>query len=160
MDPEERDRANNMDIDMDDPPNLPSASPCPESREQEHEYGLDDASVPMVPFDEPLSEGDAHELGTPTDDDPLAGSRQGESFTEFFAGAGKAYRGGKTFMDVFWEDKYSTMRTENVFYPFASRNDWQFASWLTRSGLSMAAIDTLLSLEFVSLSAFQVSTAN
>lgn len=126
-----------------------SPSHLPESREQGQEYGIDDAPVPMLPFDEPLSEGDARELG---DDDPLARHGEEAPFTEFFAGAGKAYLGGKTFMDAFWEDKYSAMRTENIFYPFASRNDWQFASWLTRSGLSMAAIDSLLSLELVSLS--------
>jgi hypothetical protein len=156
---EERGRAHDMDIEESEapllPPNLlPSTSPPSrsESREQEHEYGLDDVSVPMLPFDEPLSDGDARELGVRGDGGPLAGRRQDIPFTELFAAAGKAFPGGKTFMDAFWEDEYSTMRTENIFYPFASRNDWQFASWLTRSGLSMASIDTLLSLEFVRIS--------
>ncbi|KAF9235101.1 hypothetical protein BU15DRAFT_89705 [Melanogaster broomeanus] len=109
------------------------------------EYGLGEASL------DGLCAGDVPSLETWTGagDEPLAGSRQGGPITDYFAGASHAYPGGKTFMDAFWEDEYATMRTENIFYPFASRNDWQFASWLVRSGLSMAAIDSLLSLEFI-----------
>jgi len=61
------------------------------------------------------------------------------------------YPGGTTFMDQFTDDQYSTHQKENLYYPFASRADWQLASWLLRSRLSMAAIDELLSLQLVCL---------
>ena len=62
--------------------------------------------------------------------------------------------GGTTFMDQFFSDEYSRFRQENVYYPFVSETDWQLASWLLHSRLSMAAINTFLSLELVCLSVF------
>ena len=59
------------------------------------------------------------------------------------------YPGGTTFMDQFFADQYADFRQENLYYPFASRIDWQLASWLLCSRLSMAAIDDFLSLELV-----------
>jgi len=47
------------------------------------------------------------------------------------------YPGGTTFMDQFADDQYSTHQKENLYYPFMSRADWQLASWLLRSHLSM-----------------------
>lgn len=58
--------------------------------------------------------------------------------------------GGQTFMDGFDADTHAEERRSNTFYPFASRGDWELASWLYNSGLSMAEIDKFLSLEFVS----------
>ncbi|KAI5982093.1 hypothetical protein EDD15DRAFT_2403257 [Pisolithus albus] len=59
------------------------------------------------------------------------------------------YPGGTTFMDRFFDDQYVTLRRQNLYYPFASAGDWQLASWLLRSRLSMAAIDDFLSLQLV-----------
>ena len=59
------------------------------------------------------------------------------------------YPGGTTFMDRFFQDQYSSFQKENLYYPFASRVDWQLASWLLHSHLSMATIDSFLSLELV-----------
>ncbi|KAI5981814.1 hypothetical protein EDD15DRAFT_2379006 [Pisolithus albus] len=59
------------------------------------------------------------------------------------------YPGGTTFMDRFFDDQYATLRQQNLYYPFASAGDWQLASWLLRSQLSMAAIDDFLSLQLV-----------
>lgn len=42
-----------------------------------------------------------------------------------------------------------TEQEENLYFPFASQEEWQFASWLLRSCLSMSAIDSLLSLDIV-----------
>ena len=66
------------------------------------------------------------------------------------------YPGGTTFMDQFFQDQYASSQKENLYYPFASRVDWQLASWLLRSRLSMAAIDSFLSLERVRLT-FSIS---
>ena len=59
------------------------------------------------------------------------------------------YPGGTTFMDKFFADQYADFRRENLYYPFMSRVDWQLASWLLHSCLSMATIDDFLSLELV-----------
>ena len=69
---------------------------------------------------------------------------------EYYPGASSTYGQGTTFMSEFFTDKYAHLRHENIFYPFASQEDWQLGSWLLRSGLSMAAIDSFLSLELVS----------
>lgn len=59
-------------------------------------------------------------------------------------------------MDEFLSDKYGSLRNQNLFYPFASQADWQIGSWLLRSGLSMTAIDSFLSLDLVKISFFVV----
>jgi len=64
------------------------------------------------------------------------------------------YPGRTTFMDQFFADEYSRFRQENLYYPFASETDWQLVSWLLRSCLSMATIDTFLLLELVCLFVF------
>jgi hypothetical protein len=70
--------------------------------------------------------------------------------TDIFPGAAEIYGKGVTFMDLFDQDQHSEKRKINLFYPFASKQDWEVASWLSKSGLSMAAIDNFLSLELVS----------
>ncbi|KAI5994395.1 hypothetical protein EDD15DRAFT_2165927 [Pisolithus albus] len=68
---------------------------------------------------------------------------------EYFPGASQCYPGGRTFMDNFFSDEHGELREDNLFYPFASQQDWQVASWLLRSRLSMAAIDSFLSLDLI-----------
>jgi len=53
------------------------------------------------------------------------------------------------FLDQFFSDEYTTLRQENLYYPFASGVDWELVSWLLCSRLSMAAIDEFLSLQLV-----------
>ena len=72
---------------------------------------------------------------------------------EEFSGAAKIFPGEwKTFLGTFDSDTFSNERWSNPYYLFASRLDWEFGLWLTRSGLSLAAVDNLLSLELVGLS--------
>ncbi|KIM58159.1 hypothetical protein SCLCIDRAFT_128927 [Scleroderma citrinum Foug A] len=68
---------------------------------------------------------------------------------EYFLHAACVYDGGLTFMDQFDTDPFSALRRSNLFYPFASWQDWELDSWLLRSGLSLVAIDKFLSLELV-----------
>ena len=75
-------------------------------------------------------------------------------FTKFFPGCSDLYPGGATFMDIFWQDKYTQEWQENLYYPFTSDKEWEFSSWCLHSGLSMAAIDSLLSLSIVSRQIF------
>jgi hypothetical protein len=68
---------------------------------------------------------------------------------EVFEGASKTYGNGTTFMAQFDYDQFANERTANLYYPFASREEWEFASSLLCSSLSMHAIDTFLSLDLV-----------
>lgn len=69
-----------------------------------------------------------------------------------FPGAARTFQGGTTFLDRFHADKFNECRTSNLYYPYASRGEWEIASWLLRSGLSMNAINSLLSLDLVRIS--------
>lgn len=74
-----------------------------------------------------------------------------QSEVEEFPGAAATFEQGRvSFLQRFDQDRFSEERRSNIYYPFASRADWELGLWLTRSGLSMAAIDGLLSLQLVS----------
>ena len=92
---------------------------------------------PSTPFDDP-HESQREQLPGPG------------GFVEAYEGCTEAFPGGETFMGQFRCDQYAEQRRENNYFPWASRQEWGFASWLLRSRLSMAAIDSLLSLEIVS----------
>jgi hypothetical protein len=68
-----------------------------------------------------------------------------------FPGAGQTFGDGPNFMDVFDSDVHSDMRKENPYYPFASKGEWEIASFLERCGLSMKWIDEFLGLSKVSV---------
>ncbi|KAI6039430.1 hypothetical protein EDC04DRAFT_2526922, partial [Pisolithus marmoratus] len=54
-------------------------------------------------------------------------------------------------------DKFSNHQSLNIYYPFASRGDWELGSWLLHSGLSMGVINTFLSLHLVHFSELLLS---
>ena len=58
---------------------------------------------------------------------------------------------GPGFMDRFDTDPHAEKRVGNIYYPFLSKEEWNLASWLLCSGLSMRAIDDFLALPIVSL---------
>jgi hypothetical protein len=72
-------------------------------------------------------------------------------FIEEYEGSAKEYGTSTTFMEEFDRDRYAEERVENLYYPFASRDEWEFAAFLLRSDLSMESIDSLLSLNLVSV---------
>jgi hypothetical protein len=72
-------------------------------------------------------------------------------FIEEYEGSAEVYGMGTTFMEEFDHDQYAGERVENLYYPFASRDEWELAAFLLRSDLSMASIDMLLSLNLVSV---------
>jgi hypothetical protein len=82
----------------------------------------------------------------------LEGGEPGDGpIIEVFEGASKTYGEGTTFLAQFDSDRFANERSENLYYPFASREEWEFASFLLCSSLSMHAIDTLLSSNLVRL---------
>jgi hypothetical protein len=64
--------------------------------------------------------------------------------------SGSVYGRGETFMDQCNKDRFTEMRKGHLYYPFASRDEWELASFLLRSNLSMAAVDRFLKLQLVS----------
>ena len=73
-----------------------------------------------------------------------------ESEEETYPGAGAYYsQDGLTFLDLFDADEYAECRKDNLFYPFASKEEWEVANFLLRSSLSMAAVDEFLNLPMV-----------
>lgn len=82
----------------------------------------------------------------------LFGSRDSEMpYIERFEGAAKVYGRGQSLQDRFSTDTYAPFRKDNLHYPFASLQDWELASFLLCSTLSMAAIDQFLGLQMVYL---------
>ncbi|RDB31099.1 hypothetical protein Hypma_000008 [Hypsizygus marmoreus] len=73
----------------------------------------------------------------------------GLSNIEYFEGAAEVHGTGTTFMDQFDLDEYASERVDNLFYPFASRDEWELSSFLLRSGLSMASINKFLTLKLI-----------
>jgi hypothetical protein len=63
---------------------------------------------------------------------------------------GSVYEHGETFMDQCDKDEFTEKRKAHLYYPFASRDEWELASFLLHSFLSMAAVDRFLKLELVS----------
>ncbi|KAF9050500.1 hypothetical protein BJ165DRAFT_1341898 [Panaeolus papilionaceus] len=66
---------------------------------------------------------------------------------------------GKTFMALFSEDPLSNARETLPYYPFSTRTEWELASFLLRSGLSMAKIDEFLKIEMIKVLPLSFRTA-
>ncbi|KAF8125875.1 hypothetical protein EV363DRAFT_1095058, partial [Boletus edulis] len=80
-------------------------------------------------------------------------------FIETFPDCSNSYAGGLSFMDLFWQDKYAEEQRENLYFPFACGEEWEFSSWCIHSGLSMAAIDSLLLLTIIKRISLSFRTA-
>jgi hypothetical protein len=65
--------------------------------------------------------------------------------------AAHTYGHGRCFLDAFNADQHSDKRRENVFYPFASGDEWAIASYLLRCSLSTKEVDEFLALRLVSI---------
>lgn len=76
---------------------------------------------------------------------------------EYFEGAAKVYgNNGRTFLKAFDEDQFADIRqSNNLYYPFADRPEWDLAEFLLTSPLSMADINRFFSLTLVCCSRFQ-----
>jgi hypothetical protein len=61
------------------------------------------------------------------------------------------YEPGETFMDKFDKDTHASKRSINLFYPFKSKKEWELASFLLQSRMSMVEIDRFLGLTMVSI---------
>ncbi|KIJ63925.1 hypothetical protein HYDPIDRAFT_168314 [Hydnomerulius pinastri MD-312] len=130
----------------------PSAAPTSTETSGEQSVSSDDTdSHWYVPSSDhyhdppsPNAEGEdgTADFGMDYSEEPVS-----RKFIEAYEGGCEAFPGGKSFMDTFREDQYANERRQNLYFPFTSQEEWQFASWLLRSRLSVAAIDSLLSLD-------------
>ncbi|KAJ3913268.1 hypothetical protein F5877DRAFT_52655 [Lentinula edodes] len=89
------------------------------------------------------------------------GSREAasEPFTVRFPNAGLPVGQGATFLDDFNDDRFADERETNLYYPFASRPEWETASFLLNSSLSMLEIDSYLQLELTKRNNLSFNTA-
>jgi hypothetical protein len=72
-------------------------------------------------------------------------------FVDQHPSASRIYGKGCSFMDTFDMDEHADKRAEQPYYPFASKDEWELASFLLRSNLSIAAINNFLKLQLVNL---------
>jgi hypothetical protein len=83
---------------------------------------------------------------------PLQAVEQEKSQTcDYYPSAGQKFHSGPMFMDTFNADKYSSFRTTNLYYRFASHEEWELSLWLLHSSLSMRVSDSFLALAKVCL---------
>ena len=104
-------------------------------------------------FNDPLDLPDPFGASAPTSSSHHGGQPEqlfSGRFVKTYEGCSEAFPGGETFMGRFRRDQFAEKCRENMYFPWASRKEWCFASWLLHSHLSMAAIDSLMSLEIVS----------
>jgi hypothetical protein len=89
----------------------------------------------------------------PSGENLTSSQRQSLRHVEF-PGAGVTYGHATSFMDQFNSDQYSGSRVDNVYYPFAGKDEWELASFLHSSGLSMRKINIFLKLKLVITNSF------
>lgn len=97
-----------------------------------------------------MEDRDSFQDNSSSDPASLVYDPETKTYREYFPGAAEVVEQGQTFMEQFDADGHADKRADNIFYPFASRDEMEFASFLLRSGLSVSKIDELLSLEIVS----------
>jgi hypothetical protein len=66
-----------------------------------------------------------------------------------FQGVAKPQGKGQSFSEWVDADQFADERINNIYYPFASKSEWQMASFLLRSGMTMKDIDDFLALDMV-----------
>jgi hypothetical protein len=91
-------------------------------------------------------------------DEPASDGAGAKSYLEYFPAAAMTASGTDTFLNRFHADEHADKRGEHPFYPFATRGEWQLASWLIRNNISVASTDEFLKLDYVRLITFKLPT--
>ena len=69
---------------------------------------------------------------------------------EYHPNQSKTHSGGENLFGRMDQDEFTHIRdTENPYYPFASKSEWEVANWLSRETLSQREIDEYLQLDRV-----------
>ncbi|KAF8809172.1 hypothetical protein BYT27DRAFT_7222697 [Phlegmacium glaucopus] len=85
----------------------------------------------------------------PASTSPNPGDRRNPFNIKNYPTSGQVFGRGETFMDQCDKDRYTEMRKGHLYYPFTSRDEWELASFLLHSCLSMAAVDCFLKLKLM-----------
>jgi len=109
-------------------------------------------------FDPEIDELRALFQGSGFDDHPQEFDKQmyskiDHSKTKIYPGAGQTYGKGTTFFEQFAQDRFSRERnmSNNVYYPFASFEEWEFTNVFMRLQCSLAQKTELLNTKLVSV---------
>ncbi|KAG1842143.1 hypothetical protein F4604DRAFT_1597641 [Suillus subluteus] len=119
----------------------------------DHEPNIPDLNLDVDPeLDEPVfghPSWDEGFQGGSGEDDRQVDEPTDLGFTDWYPEPPQTYGRGYTFLNLFHSDENSVYRVANHYYPFSGQKEWEVALWLLRSGLSMAKIDSFLSLEMI-----------
>lgn len=81
---------------------------------------------------------------------PRSEPRTFDNYTEMYPGTGKAYGVGDTILeDIRKNDAFADERETNIYYPFASKDDWEAGSWLSRLNVPMGLANEFFQLRLV-----------
>jgi hypothetical protein len=114
------------------------------------EQGVDNIDMNFADESDNFAAQDDMDVEMATDNSNSFNNISGSMYREEFANAAYGWGSGETFMDKFDNDDFAEQRKTNLYYPFASKDDWEMAAFLLRSGMSMALIDDFLKLQLVS----------
>ncbi|KAJ6596774.1 hypothetical protein DFH09DRAFT_905105 [Mycena vulgaris] len=80
-------------------------------------------------------------------------------YREYYPGAAQTYGRADTFMDTFRRDTHANERRSNLYYPFASADEWEITSFIVRSNMTVAATDEFLKLRLTAKMSLSFETA-
>lgn len=127
-DNDDNDEDDNDVLSFNNPPLLSAPNP-----EQHH------LSIPESDYDTPLASVD-----------PSAGPRPG-TLRNYHPNVPIAHPGGENHLQKMDRDVHAAIRhTENLYYPFASKAEFDLGYWLSEAALSQKEVDGFLHLEHVS----------
>ncbi|KAJ7911544.1 hypothetical protein B0H13DRAFT_2328201 [Mycena leptocephala] len=79
---------------------------------------------------------------------------------DYYPGAAGTYGRGDTFMDGFHKDEYASERKTNLYYPFASAEEWELAVFITKCNMTIADTNEFLKLRLTARMNLSFKTAN
>ncbi|KAG1857459.1 hypothetical protein F4604DRAFT_1589911, partial [Suillus subluteus] len=98
---------------------------------------IDPSASPRLPVDNPAL----------TSVDPSVGPHPGTT-RQYHPNTPATIPGGKNHLQQMEGDIYANIRnTENIYYPFASKSEFDLANWLSSGALSQKEVDSFLYLE-------------
>ncbi|KAF8212909.1 hypothetical protein K438DRAFT_1751323 [Mycena galopus ATCC 62051] len=111
-------------------------------------HGEEPRDDPMDIDSQELNDGSSDEELRPDAPPPPVNTTTEWSFP--FPGAAQPLQEkGESFTERMDKDQFAAHRKGNLYYPFASKVEWQMASFLLRSGMTMKDIDDFLRLQLV-----------
>ncbi|KAJ7821497.1 hypothetical protein B0H13DRAFT_2241738 [Mycena leptocephala] len=112
-------------------------------------WGVKRPQVPANDDDSPMDVDTDYNDSAMDYSDPATPSSTGP-VKDYYKGAAKT---------TFHKDQYREERQSNLYYPFASADEWELASYLTRSNMTIADTDEFLNLRLTSKMDLSFQTA-